>query len=247
VPFTIPSHQGIVLPLKLKWPKAIDGLALCVGSIAPDLSYAWLPDLRIEAHSLKSIVAWSLPLALSILPIARYLFLPSVARLHPALATVRAAAAERTSLTATVLCCALGAFSHIMWDGTVMPEGSFPNRYSVLTSIVYEVEPWRFRFRAAWVISSALGALMAVACVRVLWLRNATVTAAERAEVQRQARRHAAASLALGTLAFASGVDSETGAIRALWCVFLTVSLLALFQDGSGTPALSIARPTTIE
>jgi hypothetical protein len=228
VPFTIPSHPGAVLPLKVKWPGYVDGLALCVGSIAPDLSYAWLPEARIEAHNFRSLLTWSVPLSLSLLPIARHLFLPSIALLHPALAKVRAATKERTSVATTALCCALGAFSHILWDGTVMPEGSFPNRFSLLSSMVYEAEPWRPRFRLAWALSSVLGAIVTLACIRTLWRNAARPPTEDRAEWQHEARIYAFASAVLGTLAFASAVDAETGAIRALWCGFLAFSLLAL-------------------
>jgi len=39
MPSSVLSHQGIVLPLKIKYPKKFDGTALCVGSFAPDLAF----------------------------------------------------------------------------------------------------------------------------------------------------------------------------------------------------------------
>jgi Domain of unknown function (DUF4184) len=230
VPLTLLSHQGVVLPLKVKWPTRINGLALCIGSIAPDLSYAWLPDTRIEAHNLRSILTWSVPLSLALLPIARHVFLPSIARLHPALARVRATAGKPTGALGTILCCGFGALSHIVWDGTVMPEGSFPNRFSLFTALAYEQDPWRRKFRAAWTLTSALGALLTVFCLRALWRsgehdgQRVMATASQ----EHALRRRAVASVVLGSVVFASAADAETGAIRALWCVFLGFSLLAL-------------------
>jgi len=39
MPFTFLSHQAIVLPLKLRAPRAVSGTALVLGSIAPDVEY----------------------------------------------------------------------------------------------------------------------------------------------------------------------------------------------------------------
>jgi hypothetical protein len=37
MPSSVLSHQGIVLPLKIRYPDKFDGTALCVGTFAPDL------------------------------------------------------------------------------------------------------------------------------------------------------------------------------------------------------------------
>lgn len=39
MPFTFLSHQAVVLPLKLRAPRAVSGTALVLGSIAPDVEY----------------------------------------------------------------------------------------------------------------------------------------------------------------------------------------------------------------
>ena len=40
MPATFPSHAAAVLPLKLWRPEHFDGVALVIGSAAPDLLYA---------------------------------------------------------------------------------------------------------------------------------------------------------------------------------------------------------------
>lgn len=39
MPGTLLSHQAIVLPLKLRWPARFSGLALVIGSMAPDFEF----------------------------------------------------------------------------------------------------------------------------------------------------------------------------------------------------------------
>jgi hypothetical protein len=43
MPVAFPSHQGLILPLWRRYPRAIDGVALCVGAAMPDVvdAAAW--------------------------------------------------------------------------------------------------------------------------------------------------------------------------------------------------------------
>jgi hypothetical protein len=38
MPMTFPAHQGLILPVMYKWPKAFDAVALSVGAAMPDLT-----------------------------------------------------------------------------------------------------------------------------------------------------------------------------------------------------------------
>jgi Domain of unknown function (DUF4184) len=40
MPFTFFAHQAPFLPMARRWPRLIDGTALIVGTMAPDLAYA---------------------------------------------------------------------------------------------------------------------------------------------------------------------------------------------------------------
>jgi hypothetical protein len=65
VPLTFPSHQGVVLPLKLWRPKWFDGVALCTGAAAPDVSYGFDGlGVTIRSHEPLAVFWWGLPVAL---------------------------------------------------------------------------------------------------------------------------------------------------------------------------------------
>lgn len=77
MPATFPAHPGAVLPLKLWRPAWFDGLALSVGSMAPDLAYALdgslferpfpgLAPLWQIGHSLPWFFAWALPVTFAL-------------------------------------------------------------------------------------------------------------------------------------------------------------------------------------
>lgn len=61
MPSTVLSHQSVVLPLKIWWPRLFDDTALCIGSMIPDLDLL-LPGYRVF-HAIDSLVIL-LPLAL---------------------------------------------------------------------------------------------------------------------------------------------------------------------------------------
>ena len=67
VPLTFPSHPAAVLPFKLWRPHWFDGVALVLGSMAPDLGYLFdgsgLPVWPFS-HEPAGLVGWCLPLTL---------------------------------------------------------------------------------------------------------------------------------------------------------------------------------------
>jgi hypothetical protein len=69
MPLTFPSHPAAVLPLKVWRPRWFDGVALAVGSMAPDLAYALdgsgLPVWPF-AHQAVGLVGWCLPVTLAL-------------------------------------------------------------------------------------------------------------------------------------------------------------------------------------
>lgn len=56
LPATILAHQALVLPLKVRWPRRFSGVALVLGSMAPDLEFIarldhdWLVSHTVEAQ-----------------------------------------------------------------------------------------------------------------------------------------------------------------------------------------------------
>jgi hypothetical protein len=41
MPVTFFAHQAPVLPIARRWPQATEGIALIVGSMAPDIAYVF--------------------------------------------------------------------------------------------------------------------------------------------------------------------------------------------------------------
>jgi hypothetical protein len=65
VPLTFPNHQAVVLPLKLWRPRWFDGVALCTGAAAPDVSYGFDGlGVTIRSHEPLAVFWWCLPVAL---------------------------------------------------------------------------------------------------------------------------------------------------------------------------------------
>lgn len=69
VPATFPSHQGLVLPLKLWRPRWFDGVALAVGAGSPDAAYlldgSGLPVWPFS-HEPVGLLGWCLPVTVVI-------------------------------------------------------------------------------------------------------------------------------------------------------------------------------------
>jgi len=64
MPATFPSHAAVVLPLKLWRPRWFDGVALVVGSMAPDLAYPFHRIGLVRGHSWLGLLWWCLPVTL---------------------------------------------------------------------------------------------------------------------------------------------------------------------------------------
>ncbi len=65
MPATFPAHSAAVLPLKMRWPRAFDGVALMVGATAPDQAYALYGWARIPAtHQWNGLLWFVLPMTL---------------------------------------------------------------------------------------------------------------------------------------------------------------------------------------
>jgi Domain of unknown function (DUF4184) len=230
MPLTFPSHQALVLPFKARWPHSFDGVALCIGSMAPDLSYAFLP-LRINVHNVVGLFTWSLPITLGLMPITKNLFLPWLASAHPALAPLRQAGSEQTTLIRSCVCALIGSASHVLWDGFSLPEGTFPQRFSAFSSITYEQEPWRGRFLAISVASSVIGAAVTFGAARILWKRLTNLKAhALRDAAKSRVDLLVTALFALAIFAASLEYGKSCAAMRATWVQFTLFSLLALFR-----------------
>jgi hypothetical protein len=115
MPLTL-SHMAAALPLKLRWPRAFDGVAVVVGSTAPDLVFAVGAPIPTYGHTWAGLVLWCVPLSLVVALVIRWAapvtaaHLPGRCQDYGVLGMVR----HRWYVTATSAW--VGAITHRLWD-----------------------------------------------------------------------------------------------------------------------------------
>ncbi len=125
MPVTVLSHQALVLPLKMRWPRRFSGLALCIGSMAPDLEFiATLRDDWIVSHTLSAQFWFTVPVTMIAVWIVCALVLPVIlpfVRDHPTWRLHDLAAIEIPrgwrGWTSVALSAWVGGVSHVVLDG----------------------------------------------------------------------------------------------------------------------------------
>jgi hypothetical protein len=118
VPAAFPSHQGLILPLWSRYPRALDGVALSVGAAIPDVVdlLAWpLHEGELGqwiGHSLVGVATLDLACGLALTRLVRRLVVPRVRAL------------ARLEFARTSLAVVIGAISHVFFD--LISHGNFP-------------------------------------------------------------------------------------------------------------------------
>jgi hypothetical protein len=123
MPSTFPTHPLAVLPLKIWRPRWFDGVALVLGSMAPDAAYvldgSGLPVWPFS-HQLLGLVGWCLPLTLIGTRVLRKAT-PTISVHLPnggafALRDYGAIGAARHRWWVTAISALIGAASHLLLD-----------------------------------------------------------------------------------------------------------------------------------
>lgn len=125
MPGTLLSHQAIVLPLKLWWPRRFSGLALCIGSMAPDFEFIGrMTDDWLFSHTLSAQVWFTIPLTMALVWIVTQLLIPTLlpyVREMPTLRLHDLAALEppdgARAWAGVAVSALLGGLSHLFLDG----------------------------------------------------------------------------------------------------------------------------------
>ena len=125
MPATLLSHQALVLPLKLRWPARFSGIALCIGSMAPDLEFIGrLHDDWLLSHTVSAQFWFTVPLTALLVWVTTVLLIPALLPYVPDhawwrphdLAAIRPPqtmrAWGRVAVSAWV-----GGMSHVLLDG----------------------------------------------------------------------------------------------------------------------------------
>src|SRR5439155_2163465 len=120
VPLTFPSHAGVVVPLKLWRPRWFDGVALVLGSTAPDLPYAIHRYAEIRAHTWWGLVWFCVPVTMLGCVAVRWAVAVTAAHLPMGgplrLRDYGGLRDVRHPLLVTAFSAWLGALSHRLWD-----------------------------------------------------------------------------------------------------------------------------------
>ena len=173
MPLPLLAHGAPVLPLKLWWPRLVNGTALVIGSIAPDAEYVWFGHVRGDwGHSMPGLLTFCLPVTLVLHPIVtRVIARPLAAHLPQGgswrwrdLALVTPARATVRSIAGVALWGTLGAFTHLVWDAWASTEGWSAVMRLVATGRAYVPTPTVME--SIQPVSSLLGALVTFA---ILW------------------------------------------------------------------------------
>lgn len=125
MPGTLLSHQAIVLPLKLRWPARFSGLALVIGSMAPDFEFIFrMTDDWLFSHTLAAQLYFTIPLTMALVWLTTRVLVPVLlpyVREFPALRLHDLAALELPATTRAWIGVAvsawIGGMSHLFLDG----------------------------------------------------------------------------------------------------------------------------------
>jgi hypothetical protein len=125
VPWLVPSHQAPALSLKIWRPAAFSGLALVLGSLAPDLEFILRLDRDwVVSHTFAAQFYFTVPLTLLLQGLLTGLVLPFMVPLLPAgpplylegLHALRPLRTPREWVVAGVSAW-IGGFTHVVLDG----------------------------------------------------------------------------------------------------------------------------------
>jgi hypothetical protein len=145
MPFTV-AHAMAVLPA-VKWHARLrlDPTCLVIGSMAPDFEYFARGELVSRfSHSMVGIATWNIPVTLLLAALWHFLVKDPVMTALPASVARRVAPVfgrpwrERWDLAAVfglVVSAALGAFTHLVWDGVTHESGMFVRRVPELEQV----------------------------------------------------------------------------------------------------------------
>jgi hypothetical protein len=165
VPATIPSHQAAVLPLKLRFPNRFDGVALVIGSAAPDIGYVLAGIAEPPSHAWHSLIWFHLPVVVALAWVVRRAAPAVAAHLPGSLRDYGVLATVRHPLTVTAYSAVLGALTHQLWDAITHPYMLFVSPSTYLTAMhataVFGL-PW---WRVVHLLSEVVGVVVTGAAI----------------------------------------------------------------------------------
>jgi hypothetical protein len=136
MPLTFFAHQGPFLPIQRRWPKAVDGVALVIGSMAPDMAYVLSGSrFAVWAHGFPGVITSCLPATFAASWLVVRVMAPVVPDHLPDLGPFhvhdyRGLATHRFHFVRFVVWAELGALSHVFLDEFTHNWGWFAHHVS---------------------------------------------------------------------------------------------------------------------
>lgn len=187
VPVTFLAHQAPVLPLARRWPGQVDGVALVIGSMAPDMAYVLVGSrFEIWAHGVPWVVVFCVPVTVVVSWLVVRVLAPVVPDHLPRggglyLHEFRGLALHRFAVVRTALGALIGALSHVALDHFTHEWGWFARNVSWYDDRVIDAQllgrDWTV-FRVVQYTGHVGGSAL---CVLLLWRYGRSRWMADRA------------------------------------------------------------------
>ena len=201
MPLTFLAHQAPLLPVARRWPRHVDGVALLVGTMAPDYAYV-LDGTRwhVWAHALPALATFCIPATLVVAWCVVRVLAPIVPDHLPEGGAFRwrdyrALARHRIGLAAPVSAFA-GSVSHVVLDEFNHAWGWPAQHWPAYTAVLFDGEVLGRSFTVYRCVGFAEHVLLSVLCLVLLWRygreRWLATEAAEVPAFVPSARTHAA-------------------------------------------------------
>lgn len=143
MPFT-PAHAVAAWPLH-RWLPALPLSALVIGAMSPDYEYFLrLAPITRHAHTPAGLLLFCVPVSLGVWFMFRRLVRPALVELLPP-GLSRALGSASTSWLPALVAVAIGAVSHVIWDGFTHQDD-----WAVRAWPVLRTQPWPAILPLAW-------------------------------------------------------------------------------------------------
>ncbi len=212
-----PAHAVAAWPLH-KWLPALPLSALVIGAMSPDYEYFLrLAPITRHAHTPAGLVFFCVPVSIVVWFVFRHLLRPALVELLPP-GLARAIRPASTSWLLALVAVAIGAVSHVVWDGFTHQDD-----WAVRAWPALRTQPWPALLPLPWFKllqygSSFFGMLALVTWIGA-WVRSQPQAAREWLPGQR-ARFMRVVSVVVAISAI-SGIADSMMTPRHAWTVNL--------------------------
>lgn len=203
MPFTL-SHPAAILPLRRLLGRAAVLPALVIGSMAPDFPYFVLQgQFRAETHTLPSVLWFSVPAGWIVFLAWRFALRPASLVVVPtAVASRLGPAGPWPAAMGVTVSLAVGALTHVLWDGFTHSNGAFVREFPALRAHIVQLFHYPlWSYKVLQHGSTLLGGATVVLAASAWFARTAPLHAPP--SLNSRVRRIARVSLVLLPLAIA--------------------------------------------